>query len=194
MTEMFNKKKELIKKKINSIQIVAKIDQLSQLVTKKMELLATITSVGKSSEESDEFLSQSLEIESDAHEISEQCLKAVARCQNTSSIEHSDQSSFSMDCSIKAYQVLEQCAELQELLDVIKLVLQSASKYFKDSLKIFECLVTLDNEVAKIQANPTQSVIDGIISKTRDIVKKILEDGSLLIKQAEPRMNTDGVR
>ena len=141
-----------------------------------------------------DFLNQALKIEGDAHEISEQCLKAVARCQNSSSMEHSDQNSISMDCSIKAYQVLEQCAELQELLDVVKLALQSASIYFNDSLKAFEYLVTLDNEVNKMQSNPIKSVSEDIMLKTRDIVQKILEEGSLLVKQAGQGMNTDGVR
>ena len=40
VTEMFNKMKEHMKRKINSIQTVAKIEQLSQLVTNKMELLS----------------------------------------------------------------------------------------------------------------------------------------------------------
>ena len=99
-----------------------------------------------------------------------------------------------MDCSIKAYQVLEQCAELQELLDVVKLALQSASIYFNDSLKAFEYLVTLENEVAKMQSNPIKSVSEDIMIKTRDIVQKILDDGSLLIEQAGKEINTDGVR
>ena len=81
------------------MDIAAKIDQLNQLVRQKMDLLIEIDSLGKSADESRNLLEQVLQIELDAHNISERCLKSVASCQNSNNS--------SMDCSIKVYQVLE---------------------------------------------------------------------------------------
>ena len=123
MTELFNKMKDNITRKITTMDIADKIDELSQLVRQKMELVIKIDSLGKSTDESKMLLEQVLQIELDVHEISERCLKSVASCQNSNS-------SFT-DCSIKGYQVLEQCAELQELVDVNKLLLQEANTFLK---------------------------------------------------------------
>ena len=96
MTELFNKMKDHITRKITSMEVAAKIDQLSQLVRQQMELVIKINSLGKSADESKKLLEQVLQIELDAHNISDRCLKSVASCQNSNKS--------SIDCSIKAYQ------------------------------------------------------------------------------------------
>jgi hypothetical protein len=73
---------------------------------------------------------QVLQMEPEAKAISERCMKSVASCQNGNS-------SF-MDCSIKAYQVLKQCAELQELVDVNKLLLHEANLFCLKFLRSVE--------------------------------------------------------
>ena len=186
MTELFNKMKEHITRKITSMEIAAKIDQLSQLVSQKMELLIKIDSLGKPTDDSKMLLEQVLQIELEAHEISERCLKSVVSCQNSNS-------SF-MDFSIKAYQVLEQCAELQELLDVNKHILNKANHFFEDSCTAMNSLVALDSEVSGMMSNTDQPIINDLVLKTRDIVKKLLEDGSLLLEQAGKKTDTAGVR
>ena len=98
MTELFNKMKDQITRKITSMEVAAKIDQLSQLVRQQMELVIKINSLGKSADESKKLLEQVLQIELDAHNISDRCLKSVASCQNSNNS--------SMDWSIKAYQRL----------------------------------------------------------------------------------------
>ena len=194
VTDMFNKMKDHLRKKMKSIQIVANIDHLSQQVEKKLEQLMNIDSLGKSADESYELLRETLEIEWEAHEISEQCLKSVASCQNSSSMNQFDQNSFTMDCSIKAYQVLEQCAELQELLDATKLALQMAGNFFNDSNTALTSLITLEREVTGSGFKADQVVINEMVQKSGEISKKLLEEGSLLVEQAKQRMNMDGIR
>ena len=186
MTELFNKMKDHITRKITSMEVAAKIDQLSQLVRQQMELVIKINSLGKSADESKKLLEQVLQIELDSHNISERCLKSVASCQNSNSS--------SLDCSIKAYQVLEQCAELQELLDVNKLILNKANHFFEDSCTAMNSLVALDSEVSGMVSNTDQPIVNDLVLKTRDIVKKLLEDGSLLLEQTGKKTDTAGVR
>ena len=186
MTELFNKMKDNITRKIASMEIVAKIDQLSQPVRQKMDLIIKIDSLGKSADESKMLLDQVLQIELEAHEISERCLKSVASCQNSNNS--------SMDSSIKAYQVLEQGAELQELLDATKLVLHSAKNFYEDSCTAMYSLLALESELSGMVSNSDQLMVNELILKTRDIVKNLLEKGSLLLEQAGQRTDTDGVR
>ena len=62
MTELFNKMKDNITRKITSMEIAAKIDKLSQLVKQKMELVIKIDSLGKSADDSKMLLEQVLQI------------------------------------------------------------------------------------------------------------------------------------
>ena len=192
MTGLYNKMKDYLGRKMTSMKIVDKIDQLSQLVAQKMEQIIKIDSFGNSADESNMLLEQVLQIELEAHEISEKCLKCVSSCQSLDS--DFTKTSLSMDCSIRAYQVLEQCAELQELLDITKLRLKSARNFFEDSLIAMESLEKLESEVSGIVSQSNQLIVDELVLKTRDVVKKLLEEGSLLLEQAGNRTNTDGVR
>ena len=55
-------------------------------------------------------------------------------------------------------------------------------------------LVALDSEVSGMVSNTDQPIVNDLVLKTRDIVKKLLEDGSLLLEQAGKKTDTDGVR
>ena len=168
------------------MEIVAKIDQLSQPVRQKMDLIIKIDSLGKSADESKMLLDQVLQIELEAHEISERCLKSVASCQNSNNS--------SMDSSIKAYQVLEQCAELQELIDLTKLLLHAAKNFFEEASTALKHLVALEREVSGMVSNSDETIVNELVLKTRDIVKNLLDEGSLLLEQAGQRTDTSGVR
>ena len=84
---------------------------------------------------------------------------------------------------------MEQCAELQELLDVNKLLLNKASHFFEDSCTAMNSLVALDSELSGMVYNADQFIVNDLFLKTRDMVRKLLEDGSLLLEQDWHNLN-----
>ena len=188
MTKLFSKMKDYTRRKMASMEILAGIDQLSQLVTKKREQLIKIVGLGNSADESKKLLEQTINLEQEVCEISEKCLKTVAACQSLDS--DNVNSSLPMESSIYAYQALEKCAELQQLLETTKDELNSARHFFEAAEIVMEKLGII---VSKVSSAGDISV-DDLVLQTREIVKGILEEGVLLTEKTANVTRTAGVR
>ena len=55
-------------------------------------------------------------------------------------------------------------------------------------------LVALEREVSGMVSNSDETIVNELVLKTRDIVKNLLDEGSLLLEQAGQRTDTSGVR
>ena len=187
VTKSFNRMKSLLTKKVESMSVLVKIEELSQMVSEKMLFLRSIDNVGFSVDDTLRYLEMTQSIESDAHNISEKALRYAANCQSTVC----NESSISTDCSIKAYQVLEKCAELQEHLDDINTILKSSLTFYTEATKVDKQLVEVENLL--LEPNNTLSLEDET-KKIQGMIHKILERGINISNQVQSRMGIEGIR
>ncbi|XP_023344920.1 coiled-coil domain-containing protein 141 [Eurytemora carolleeae] len=190
VSDLFTLSMSVMKRKISGFNIMTEIDSLHRLVAFNREMIIKNDSLGSSSTEACQLLEATLQLEREAHTISERSLKCVKLSQVLDVMAEN----LSMEVSIKAYDVLEQSAEYQLVLDNRKYLLNNAKEYFDVWSSALTSLENIEREVTSLHTNTGEALLKQLIGKTQEVLTKILDEGVMLSEKAGNGPGTRGVR
>ena len=99
-----------------------------------------------------------------------------------------------MECSLRAYAVLEQSAEYQQLLDSRSFLLSSAVEFFELAWSALSSLRHIEAEVSGLSLEGGGGLVEQLATKTRELVARLHGEGGGLVERAGGGPGTQGVR
>ena len=130
VTAMLTKRKRQLEQSKSDCRGLTRLRELESILANKKESLINTHDLGSNAVNADSLLQDNLRLQDEAAGYSEECLQYIKQ----STCQASPAPSSNMQSSVKAYNILEQSAEYQHLLEQRSGLLTQACSYF-NSLK-----------------------------------------------------------
>ena len=172
-----------LNRKIKSLDAALLIDEYGKMIQSIRDNINNINDVGQNIEECREQIASLSTFERKLMEVSEKCLKLVATCEALDNNLYGD---VSMECTLHAYDSLQVCTDLQQIVEAKTEIINSTIILMEDFSFCMEKLNAIEDESKRKRGGESKEAVKTIVNSFSRKAKTLL-DKSLELKNTVVR-------
>ena len=171
-----------LSRKMKSLDAALLIDKYTSMIHNIKDAINNVNDVGQNIDECGKQISHLQSCERGLVEVTEKCLKLVSTCESDNNI-YGD---VSMECNMHAYDSLQMCTELQQVIEQKIDVITQSITIFQDYAVCIHKLEALENEISN--GKPISSM------EVSDIISTFTQQANYVLEKSSHHLNNSTVR
>ena len=171
-----------LSRKMKSLDAALLIDKYTSMIHNIKDAINNVNHVGQNIDECGKQISHLQNCERGLMEVTEKCLKLVSTCESDNSI-YGD---VSLECNMHAYDSLQMCTELQQVIEQKIDVITQSITILQEYAVCIHKLEALENEISNGKSISSMEV--------SDIISTFTQQANYVLEKSSHHLNNSTVR